>query len=550
MDRHLVAVEVRVERGADERMEPDGLAFDEHRIKGLNAEPVQRGGAVQEHRMLLDHLFEHVPHLGTLALDHFLCALDGRGIALLFKLVEDERLEQLQRHLLRKTALMELEVRTDDDDGTAGIVDAFSEQVLPEPSLLALQHIGKGLERTLVRTAQHPAPAAVIEERIHSLLQHAFLVPDDDRRRLQLFKPVQPVVPVDDPAVQIVQVGGREPAAFERNERAQLRRNDRDHIQDHPLGLVARLAERLDHFEPLGQFLLGGHGGGRLDLLADLLGLDFEIDGLEHLPDRFRAHAGLECAGAELQLRLAELFFRQELFLLERRVSAVDHDIVLEIEHLLELTKRHVEQRADAARQALQEPDMGDRRGELDMAHALAPHLGLDHFDAALVADDAAVFHALVLAAETFPVLDRTEYLCAEQTVPLRLEGPVVDGLRLFHLAEGPFLDPLRRGDLYPHGVKADVLGLVEQAHDIGPGLVFCYPFIFHCEPPLRPIKGLSGKRSAKGCSPALTPHALRLFIFYRADEIFSSPITRSFSFLRSISSTSRHRLWSSLMST
>ena len=58
---HLVAVEVRVERGADERMDANGLAFDEHRLERLNAEAVQRGSAVQQHGMLADHVLENVP---------------------------------------------------------------------------------------------------------------------------------------------------------------------------------------------------------------------------------------------------------------------------------------------------------------------------------------------------------------------------------------------------------------------------------------------------------------------------------------------------------
>ncbi len=62
-----------------------------------------------------------------------------------------KRLEEFERHLLRQAALMQLQFRTDDDDRTAGIVDALAEQVLTEPALLALQHVGERLQRTLVR---------------------------------------------------------------------------------------------------------------------------------------------------------------------------------------------------------------------------------------------------------------------------------------------------------------------------------------------------------------------------------------------------------------
>ena len=81
----------------------------------------------------------------------------------------------------------------------------------------------------------------------------------------------------------------------------------------------------------------------------------------------------------------------------------------LEVEDALEVAQADVEQVPDAARQPLEEPDVAHRAGELDVAHALAAHLGLGDLDAALVADDAAVLHALVLAAEALPVRDRPE---------------------------------------------------------------------------------------------------------------------------------------------
>jgi hypothetical protein len=45
------------------------------------------------------------------------------------------------------------------------------------------------------------------------------------------------------------------------------------------------------------------------------------------------------------------------------------------------------------------------------------------------------VLHALVLAAQALVVLDRPEDARAEQAVPLRLEGAVVDRLGLLDLA-------------------------------------------------------------------------------------------------------------------
>ena len=105
-------------------------------------------------------------------------------------------------------------------------------------------------------------------------------------------------------------------------------------------------------------------------------------------------------------------------------------------------------------RQRLQEPDVRDRRGELDMAHALAADARQRHLDAALLADDALVLHALVLAAQALVVLDRAEDARAEQAVALRLEGAVVDGLRLLDLAVRPRQDLLRARDRDPDLVE------------------------------------------------------------------------------------------------
>ena len=53
VDGHLVAVEVGVEGVADERVDLDRLALDEHRLERLDAEAVQRRRAVQQHRVLV-----------------------------------------------------------------------------------------------------------------------------------------------------------------------------------------------------------------------------------------------------------------------------------------------------------------------------------------------------------------------------------------------------------------------------------------------------------------------------------------------------------------
>ena len=143
MNRHLVAVEVRVECGANERVDADRFPFDEHRLEGLNAETVQRGSAIEQNGMLANYVLEDVPDDGFLGFDELLGLLDRGAMAGGFELVIDERLEKLERHFLRQTALVKLQFRADYDYGTAGIVDALAEQVLAEAALLALERVGQ-----------------------------------------------------------------------------------------------------------------------------------------------------------------------------------------------------------------------------------------------------------------------------------------------------------------------------------------------------------------------------------------------------------------------
>ena len=111
-----------------------------------------------------------------------------------------------------------------------------------------------------------------------------------------------------------------------------------------------------------------------------------------------------------------------------------------------------VEDGGQAGRHGLEEPDVDDRRGQGDVAHALAADARVRDLDAATVADDSLVLHAAVLAAEALPVALRTEDAFAEQPVLLRAIGAIVDRLRLLHFAVGPAPDVLRRRQRNPDG--------------------------------------------------------------------------------------------------
>ena len=166
MHGHLVAVEVGVEAFADQRVNLDGVAFNQHRLKRLDAHAVKRGGAVQHDGMLIDALFENIPDFGIAAFEHLLGGLDGVGQAMLFEPADDEWLIEFQRDLLGQAALMQLEFRTDDDDRTGRVIDALAEQVFAEAALLAFDHVGQRLERAVAGT-QHRTAATAVVERAH-----------------------------------------------------------------------------------------------------------------------------------------------------------------------------------------------------------------------------------------------------------------------------------------------------------------------------------------------------------------------------------------------
>jgi len=89
---------------------------------------------------------------------------------------------------------------------------------------------------------------------------------------------------------------------------------------------------------------------------------------------------------------------------------------------------------------------MRARAREFNMPQPFTADTGERHFDAALVANHAAMLHALVFAAQAFPIGNRTENPGAEQSIALRLKSPVIDGLGLGHLAVRPAPDLFRRG--------------------------------------------------------------------------------------------------------
>ena len=136
----------------------------------------------------------------------------------------------------------------------------------------------------LLEPTTGPGAPSVVDERVHRFLQQPLLVVDDALRRADLRDLLQPVVPVDDAPVEVVQVGRGKAAAVELDHRPQLRRDDRDGVQDHPLRPRLALDERLGDLQPL-------DGAGALralrvgDSLPQLAGELLQVDLLQQLLD-------------------------------------------------------------------------------------------------------------------------------------------------------------------------------------------------------------------------------------------------------------------------
>ena len=489
--------------------------------------------------MLGYDLFEYAPHLGVAAVDETLGALHVLREVHVDQTLDDERLEQLQRHRLRQTALVHTQRRADDDHGTAGVVDSLTQQVLTEAALLALEHVRKGLERAVRGAGDGTAAAAVVEQGVNGFLQHALLVVQHDLGRVELDQALQTVVAVDHATVEVVEIGGREAATVELHHRAQVRRDDRDDGQHHGLRLIAGGQEGVDDLQALEGAGLALAGAG-VDLLAQLLGGGLQVEVLQALLDGFCTHTTLEVVAvavlhlapqvhvafqvARLQaleavehgvqtldlivvtladgghvalgavaqlgacgapalafgLKLGEILLDLAGAVLDLVVTALGHvadlgiELVLqvgqvvvalllihardhvgrEVDDLLQVLRSDVQQVAETARHALEEPDVGDGGGQLDVAHALAAHAGLGDLHAAPFADDALEAHALVLAAGALPVAGGSEDLLAEQTVLLGLQGTVVNGFRLLDLAVAPIADVVGGGQADPQFVK------------------------------------------------------------------------------------------------
>ncbi len=208
--------------------------------------------------------------------------------------MEDERLEQLKGNLLRQAALRHLQLRIDDDHRTPGVVHPSTEKVPPQAPVLAVDPLRERLERTVVPPTDRALFLLVVNEGIDRFLQHAPLVAQDDLRRAHVDQLLQPVIPVDDPSVQVVEIRGGKLATLELDHRSQVGREDGDDLQDHILGVVLRIPDLVDDLQALHQPALVPHRPLMLQFHAQLLMQLVEVNLLEQPLDPERTGSGNE----------------------------------------------------------------------------------------------------------------------------------------------------------------------------------------------------------------------------------------------------------------
>ena len=119
-------------------MQLQRLTFDQNGLESLNSKSVQRGSTVKHDRMLLDDILEDIKNFRPQLLHHLLGVLNVVCFVAADQFFHNKGLEQLYRHLFGKSALVDLKLRTDDYNGTSGIIDSLAKQVLAKTSLLAL----------------------------------------------------------------------------------------------------------------------------------------------------------------------------------------------------------------------------------------------------------------------------------------------------------------------------------------------------------------------------------------------------------------------------
>ncbi len=96
--------------------------------------------------------------------------------------------------------------------------------------------------------------SAVINQGIHSFLKHSFFITNNNIWGFQFQHSLQTVISINHTSIQIIQVRSCITSTVKHHHRAQIRRNDRHNIQNHPSRFIARLEKCFYDFQPFQNF--------------------------------------------------------------------------------------------------------------------------------------------------------------------------------------------------------------------------------------------------------------------------------------------------------
>ena len=163
-------------------MKLNSLTFYKDRLKRLDTQTMQCRCTVQHNRMFFDNIFQNVPYSWLKLLYHLLGILNIVRGAVCYQFFHNERLKQLDCHLFWQTALINLQLWSNNNNGTSGVVNTLTKKVLTETSGFTFQHIRKGFQGSVSRTCYRTSATTVVDQGINSFLKHTFLVTNDNIR--------------------------------------------------------------------------------------------------------------------------------------------------------------------------------------------------------------------------------------------------------------------------------------------------------------------------------------------------------------------------------
>ena len=223
MHGHLVAVKVGVKSGTNQRMNLDGCPFNQKRLKGLDAEPMQSGSAVKQNVFVFNNFLQNSPNLVSGFINKMIGSPDIVGQSFINQQRNNKRPKQLQGHMFRQTALMKFKMSTDNNHRPAGIIHSFTQKILPESALFAFKQISQRTEGPALGLAGQGRAVfsnGVVNQGVNRLLKHSFFIAHYDFRRLQVSQFFKTIIAVNHPTIKVINIGGGMPASIQLNHRS------------------------------------------------------------------------------------------------------------------------------------------------------------------------------------------------------------------------------------------------------------------------------------------------------------------------------------------